>query len=339
MMTQRTDAIQNWLQEKFGMTDAVLSPITNDASFRRYFRVAVDGVHRIVMDAPPDKEPCAPFVDVARRLRDSGLNAPEILAADLEQGFLLLTDLGDQRYLDALSDEEHTERLYGDALSALVAMQACTPMEGLPRYNRRLLHMEMDLFKYWLLGAHLGILLNKKEKKKLKACFKVLSASALSQPRVFVHRDYHSRNLMVMPKHNPGILDFQDAVQGPITYDLVSLLRDCYIVWPRQRVIDWVLGYHDLAVQSGVLAEANEERFLRWFDLMGIQRHVKVAGIFTRLYRRDRKDAYLKDIPTALRYIVEAGADYPELEMLHFLVEYTMLPRITEPCLAESLLK
>ena len=324
-MSQRLNTLQHWLQTQLGVHAPQLVPITNDASFRRYFRVAVNGVSHIVMDAPPDKENCGPFIDVAQRLQASGLNAPQIVASDLEQGFLLLTDFGSQLYLSALN-EAQVENLYGEALDALLVMQTRSSSEGLPLYDHHLLHNEMNLFTNWLLGKHLKMPLSLTEQNHLETGFELLSTAALSQPQVFVHRDYHSRNLMVVPQNNPGILDFQDAVRGPVTYDLVSLLRDCYIAWPRERANEWAKRYYTQAQLTGILNNVEEAQFLRWFDWMGIQRHLKASGIFARLYHRDGKDGYLKDIPRTLNYIVEVGADYPELAALHKLVSQRVLP-------------
>lgn len=332
-MSKRFKELQNWLQTQLELPLAQLVPITNDASFRRYFRAVVDGTSYIVMDAPPDKENCAPFMEIAQRLQQSGLNAPRIIDRYLEKGFLLLTDLGSQLYLSALT-EETVETLYTDALNALVTMQTQTAYDGLPGYDHRLLHQEMNLFSDWLLGQHLKWVLSPTEQTDLATCFELLSTTALSQPQVFVHRDYHSRNLMVVPHHNPGILDFQDAVKGPITYDLVSLLRDCYIAWPQERIQDWVRQYYFQAQIAGILNQVTEYQLFYWFDWMGIQRHLKASGIFARLYHRDGKSGYLKDIPRTLNYIVEVSANYPELAFLHELVSERVLPgyQQTLPC-------
>jgi len=328
-MPQRLEQLKFWLTNEAGLPACRIDPASGDASFRRYFRVTLpDGSSRIAMDAPPEREDCRPFVAVGRALRDLGLNAPQIHAEDLTQGFLLLDDLGTCPYLDALQDPESVERLYGDALGALVVIQACGPQAGLPPYDRRLLLAEMALFRDWLVGEKLGLELTPAEGFMLDAAFDLLADSALEQPQVCVHRDYHSRNLMVTPSPNPGILDFQDAVIGPVTYDLVSLLRDCYIRWPRRRVEEWAMGYFHLAVQSGVLRPEDEGNFLRWFDLMGIQRHLKAAGIFARLDRRDGKPGYLKDIPRTLGYIVEVAGSYPDLAPLGAFVEGRVLPQV-----------
>jgi aminoglycoside/choline kinase family phosphotransferase len=323
-MSERFNMLQDWLQTNLNINAPQLISITNDASFRRYFRVAVNDISYVVMDAPPDKENCAPFVDVAQRLQMSGLNTPQIVASYLEQGFLLLTDLGSQLYLSALNEETQVENLYGDALQALMVMQTRTESDNLPLYDHHLLHREMDLFTDWLVSKHLNLSLIAGERANLDKCFELLSASALSQPQVFVHRDYHSRNLMVVSQNNPGILDFQDAVKGPITYDLVSLLRDCYIAWPRERVNGWA-KYYCTQIQH-ILNDVSETQFLRWFDWMGIQRHLKASGIFARLYHRDGKSGYVRDIPRTLNYIVEVTVDYPELATLHELISKRVLP-------------
>jgi aminoglycoside/choline kinase family phosphotransferase len=275
------------------------------------------------MDAPPDKGDMHSYVAIARRFHALGLNVPEVLEENHDQGFFLITDLGDQLYLQHLSDQT-VERLYGDAMGALVVLQAgsFTQAAGkfLPDYDETLLQREMEIFREWYLGRHLGLKLTAGQQAALDETFMLLTRTALSQPRVWVHRDYHSRNLMVTDHNNPGILDFQDAVRGPATYDLVSLLRDCYIAWPRERVEDWVKGYHDLALQSGIPAGDDDNQFLRWFDLMGVQRHLKATGIFARLNHRDGKPGYLSDIPRTLGYVQEVSARYPELQALNALL-------------------
>lgn len=335
-MTKRFQELLSWLQTHLELPLAQLVPITNDASFRRYFRVIVDATSYIVMDAPPDKENCEPFIDITERLQRSGLNAPQVIAHDLESGFLLLTDLGSQLYLSALT-EETVEQLYTDALNALVTMQTQTTYERLPLYNHRLLHQEMNLFSDWLLGQHLNLVLSPTQRTDLITCFELLSTAALSQPQVFVHRDYHSRNLMMVSHHNPGILDFQDAVKGPITYDLVSLLRDCYITWSPERINRWVRQYYSQAQAAGLLSQQlTESQLFYWFDWMGIQRHLKASGIFARLYHRDGKAGYLKDIPRTLNYIVEVSANYPELAFLHELVSERVLTGLSNQLAVNS---
>ncbi len=327
-MPQRERLLQIWLTNSVGLADFSIELASGDASFRRYYRLVLsDGASRIVMDAPPESENCKPFVAVARHLGELGLNVPVVYEADLEQGFLLLSDLGNEHYLDLLGQGQE-DRLYADALGALMVMQASAAMDGLPVYSQGLLMQEMGLFREWLLNRHLGLVLDVGEQQMLDSIFDLLVTSALEQPQLFVHRDYHSRNLLVTPDPNPGILDFQDAVVGPITYDLVSLLKDCYISWPREQVKEWVFGYFDLVLQSGVLRKEHEGSFLRWFDLMGVQRHLKASGIFARLNIRDGKSGYLKDIPRTLNYIVELVPEYPELEQLAALISGRVLPAL-----------
>jgi aminoglycoside/choline kinase family phosphotransferase len=268
------------------------------------------------------------YVTIARHFHALGLNVPEVLEQDHERGFLLITDLGVQLYQESLN-EQTVDRLYGDALGALIVLQAGTSTttdKFLPDYDEALLLREMEIFREWYLGRHLGLRLSAGQNRVLDEVFAQLARSALAQPRVWVHRDYHSRNLMVTRLNNPGILDFQDAVLGPVTYDLVSLLRDCYISWPREQVEDWVKGYHELALQSGIPAGEDDAGFLRWFDLMGVQRHLKASGIFARLNHRDGKPGYLADIPRTLGYVHEVSARYPELQPLQALLRELKLP-------------
>ena len=319
-MTERLAALHSWLSGEVALSDFTIEPVCGDASFRRYFRVVAAGGDKwVAMDAPPDREDCRPFVKIAEQLRSLGLHVPGVRAQALEHGFLLLEDLGAVHYLDVLN-ESTADRLYGDALGALAVVQACAPTIGLPEYDAALLLREMALFSDWLLQRHLGIRLDTAQQRILQEAFDLLTESALEQPRVCVLRDYHSRNLMVTSSPTPGILDFQDAVSGPVTYDLVSLLKDCYIEWDPARVESWAVGYYQLALQSGVLRHEHEQKFLRWFDLMGVQRHLKAAGIFARLHVRDGKPGYLGDIPRTLGYILQLEPKYPELEGLCRLV-------------------
>jgi len=328
---ERLEKLKNWLESELDFSEYRLKPASADASFRRYFRVQHQGESLIVMDAPPDNENSRPFIDISSLLFDVGLNVPAVIDYDLEQGFLLLSDLGSRSYLDELNSDS-VERLYGDALSALATIQTCIPGDaGLPAYDRALLLKEMELFREWLLGRHLGITPDAAQAATINAAFSLLVDNALQQPQVCVHRDYHSRNLMVRQRNNPGILDFQDAVVGPVTYDLVSLLRDCYIEWPRTQVEDWALGYQQLALQSGILREEHGDpvRFLRWFDLMGMQRHLKAAGIFARLNHRDGKSGYLGDIPRTLAYVVDVASRHDELAEFGVFVETQVMSRLT----------
>lgn len=325
-MPQRMSMLENWLSQSCKLSDFTLKPASGDASFRRYFRLQqTNGNTLIVMDAPPDKENCQPFVQIEQRLRAAGVHVPAIYEQDMAQGFLLLEDLGDALYLDVLN-EDSVERLYGDALSTLMMMQACVATTGLPDYDAELLTNEMALFRDWLLHKHLGMTLTDDEQRMLEQTFHVLTQSALEQPRVFVHRDYHSRNLLPEVAPAPGVIDFQDAVAGPITYDLASLLRDCYVSWPPRLVDEWAMGYFQLCVQSGLLRDEHEDHFLRWFDLMGAQRHLKAAGIFARLKHRDGKSGYLADIPRTLGYIILVAERQPDLKPLADFMEHKVLP-------------
>jgi aminoglycoside/choline kinase family phosphotransferase len=279
------------------------------------------------MDAPPEKEPLRPFLRVARDFEVIGLNVPHIHAENLAEGFLLLGDLGSVPYLDRLN-EATAASLYGDALKALVSIQAEAPTQGLPPYDRALLMREMGLFRDWLIRQELGLTLTAGEQTMLEETFTLLADQALAQPQVCVHRDYHSRNLMVTPENNPGILDFQDAVIGPVTYDLVSLLRDCYISWPEAQVRAWVGDYFELALASGVLRAEHQARLMGWFDLQGVQRHLKASGIFARLNQRDGKPGYLADIPRTLGYITPLAEIYPALSGLGELLNSKVLPAL-----------
>jgi N-acetylmuramate 1-kinase len=311
-VSDRNAVLRSWLIEVLGSKSLELTPASSDASFRRYWRVRRAGETWIAMDAPPEFEDCGRYVDLARRFRACGLNTPEIYAEFREQGFLLISDLGDRVYLGELN-EQSADQLYGDALDALETLQTHAPVEGLPQYDTALLTRELGLFREWLLQGLLELPLDERDHERLDRVESVLIASALEQPRVCVHRDYHSRNLMLTETGNPGVLDFQDAVVGPITYDLVSLLRDCYIAWPEARVRDWAFGYFQRASASGLLDGVEPERFERWFDLMGMQRHLKACGIFARLSLRDGKHGYLADIPRTLGYVLDVAGRDPAL--------------------------
>jgi aminoglycoside/choline kinase family phosphotransferase len=316
-MDQRLQSLRKWLPGRLESALEDIRPASEDASFRRYFRVTTTDGTRIVMDAPPDKEDITPFVTVARRLRDLGLNVPEILDSDPESGFVLLSDLGNRTYLQHLAPDT-VDRLYGDAMGALLVLQAgiFTDSSFLPQYDDKLLYAELELFREWYLGHELGQKPSAGQIRLLDEAWSRLVALALEQPRVWVHRDYHSRNLMVMAANNPGILDFQDAVVGPVTYDLVSLLRDCYIRWPAGQVRTWARGYYDRAANSGMPVGDSAGQFLDWFDAMGVQRHLKAIGIFSRLNHRDGKAGYLRDIPRTLGYVVEIARQREDLEPL-----------------------
>jgi aminoglycoside/choline kinase family phosphotransferase len=314
----RLAQLTRWVFDDLGFEGGRLAPASADASFRRYFRVTRGDDTYIVMDAPPDKEDLGPFSSVARLLLRIGVNVPVILAADSKRGFLLLSDLGVRQYLDEL-EVETADRLYADALGALGTMQTADGAiaRDLPRYSHALLMREMDLMPEWFLGSHLRLQVSAAERGMLAGQFEILAQSALAQPAAFVHRDYHSRNLLVTETDNPGILDFQDAVWGPVTYDLASLLKDCYIAWPAPRVRDWALQYRERLLTRGFpFLGATESEFIRWFDLVGLQRHIKVLGIFARLFYRDGKQQYLKDLPRVLRYTWEAAGAYAETSQL-----------------------
>ncbi len=313
-MDARQQQIIQWIENDLGYQDYSMQPASADASFRRYFRLKdnVNGDSKILMDAPPDKEDSHPFIRIAELLYQRGLNVPQIYAQNFTQGFFLLSDLGSIDYLTQLN-HRNADPLYQDAMQALLAMQT-GPHDSLPTYDEALLQQEMNLFTDWFLVKHKQINLSKQQQQLIQQTFTFLTDSALVQPRVYVHRDYHSRNLMVTEEANPGILDFQDAVTGPVTYDLVSLLRDCYVAWPVEKVEQWIRYFHSLALQKGVLQSVDYHQFKRWFDLMGVQRHLKAIGIFSRLNYRDGKPDYLNDIPRTLSYVAMVSNQYPELK-------------------------
>jgi aminoglycoside/choline kinase family phosphotransferase len=282
------------------------------------------------MDAPPGKENVGPYLRVAQMLLEIGVHAPRVLERSERDGFLLLSDLGTIMYLPELVKPGEADRLYGDAFQALVAIQSRGDGHArhLPPYDEKLLRFEMSLFPDWLLQRHLDLQLSDRESRILASAMDALVANAFEQPQVFVHRDYHSRNLMVCPDSNPGILDFQDAVRGGSTYDLVSLLRDSYIAWPQARVAAWALQYRQLALDAGLDAGRDAAQFLRWFDLMGVQRHLKIGGIFARLFHRDGKAGYLADIPRTLQYAVDSCARHDDFVDLGKLLRDRVLPAV-----------
>lgn len=295
---------------------ASLRPASADASFRRYFRVDTpDGQSLIVMDAPPPQEDVRPFVKVAELFSATGVSVPAILAQDTERGFLLLSDLGSTTYLQQLNPDT-AHKLYIDAIDALILLQVQSRPGVLPVYDRELLHRELMLFPDWYITRHLKATLTDAQSADLNRVFDVLLANNLAQAQVYVHRDYHSRNLMVMNKGNPGILDFQDAVYGPITYDLVSLLRDAYIQWDEELVLDWVIRYWERARRAGLPVSHDVDAFYRDFEFMGLQRHLKVLGIFARLCHRDGKDGYLNDMPMVMDYTRKTAYRYKEFAPL-----------------------
>jgi len=316
----RRDALQAWLTQELKGARFSLAPASEDASFRRYFRAALeDGRSFIAMDAPPGKEDCRPFVHVASLLRDAGVNAPQVHAQDLAQGFLLLSDLGTTTYLQALNDST-APRLFADATDALIRFQLASRAGELPPYDDALLRRELQLFTDWFLAKHLRLSLGEDEKNILEKTFDVLVKSALAQPTAYVHRDYIPRNLMVC-EPNPGVLDFQDAVMGPITYDIVCLLRDAFISWPEERVLDWAVRYWEKAKKAGLPVGADFGEFWRALEWMGLQRHLKVMGIFARLNYRDGKPKYLADTPRFLGYARPVVKRYRELAPLARLLD------------------
>ena len=320
---ERTLALQAWLSRLFPAEKWHLEPASADASFRRYFRISLAdrGESRVVMDAPPEQEDCRPFIQVADLLRQAGLNAPAVLAQDLEQGFLLLTDLGTTTYLAALQqDDARADALFRDATDALIAWQLASRPGVLPLYDRALLRRELDLFPDWYLARHLGLVLAPEQRQVLERMFALILAGNLAQPAVYVHRDYMPRNLMLC-EPNPGILDFQDAVYGPISYDVASLLRDTFISWEEERALDWIVRYWDKARRAGLPVGADFGDFYRNLEWMGLQRHLKVLGIFARINYRDGKSGYVEDAPRFVRYARAVAGRYNALAPLAHLFD------------------
>lgn len=317
-MDARQQALTEWLMTELQLSRVTLQALPADASFRRYFRVQIQGKSVLAMDAPPSKENCQPYIAIANALRAQGLCTPVILAQDVQQGFLLITDFGDSLYLKELTSNNAVE-LYGIALQALHQMQRCLAVPGwtLPLFTTDFMFQELNLFKEWFLVKHLDLTLTAETQALLTQFFYFLAETAANQPQVFMHRDYHSANLMCLPRQQVGILDFQDAFMGPITYDLVSLLRDCYIAWPTQLVTQLALQFHrDLTIK------VSQTEFLRWFDLMGLQRHLKALLTFARKFHRDNNSHYLKHIPRTLNYVMQISQCYPECKpFLNFLRE------------------
>lgn len=307
----RLEQLRNWAATALDVDVASMSPASEDASFRRYFRfVRLGGGTVIAMDAPPPHEDCAVFIRVAELFREAGVNVPAILARDVDRGFLLLTDFGSSTFLDKL-DAHNAGALYPAAIDTLVRLQAASRPGVLPDYDHPLLKREVDLFPDWYVQRHLQKTLTEKQSKALAGVVAALLENNLAQSRVFVHRDYHARNLMVTASE-PGVLDFQDAVYGPITYDLVSLLKDAYVEWTEAQVIDWAVRYWTRARDAGLPVAADFGEFYRDFEWMGVQRHLKVLGIFARLWHRDGKERYLADMPLVLNYLERTTRRYRE---------------------------
>ncbi len=317
----RDRLVHDWVAQRFANETVRIAPASADASFRRYFRLTLpDSSTRILMDAPPAQEDCRPFIKVAGLLAKAGLPAPRVLDQDLEQGFLLLTDLGRIGYLEALNaDLSLADTLIRPVLDALVCWQLASTPATLPPYDGALLRRELELFPEWFIGRHLGVALDDSEKLMLERTFRYLINSALNQPKVFVHRDFMPRNLMLMESEQtlvPALIDFQDAVYGPITYDVVSLFRDAFISWDEEQEIDWVVRYWEKARAAGLPVREDFGDFWREYELMGLQRHLKVLGIFCRLKYRDGKDKYLEDLPRFMRYAKKTASRYLPLKPL-----------------------
>ena len=315
----RRAALQRWLEAQLPGAGFALAPASEDASFRRYFRATLDdGRSFVAMDAPPDKEDCRPFVHVANLLREAGVHAPQVHAQDLAQGFLLLADLGTRTYLQELTGPGAAKvapRLFSDATDALVKWQLATKAGTLPPYDEPLLRRELNLFPEWYVSKHLGVDLSASQAAELEKVFQLLVGSALAQPVVYVHRDYMPRNLM-LSEPNPGVLDFQDAVLGPISYDAVSLVRDAFLSWPEEQVLDWTVRYWEKARTAKLPVDADFADFWRSFEWMGLQRHLKVLGIFARINYRDGKPKYLADTPRFLKYVRDTAGRYSALKPL-----------------------
>ena len=325
----RTKQAESWLHNHFSGQKIYFELLSGDASFRRYFRVAVNRQYFVLMDAPPEKIDSNSFVAIGHNWKNQQIPVPVIYAEDLVNGFILLEDFGDNTFF--LLSKTSLDRQYRDAIDVLIAIQFTSPCANyaLPVYDEDFIRVELSLFKDWLLTKKLGLHLTVKEEKTLHTFFDKLVSSALEQPVVVMHRDYHSRNLMVTPDNTLGILDFQDAVMGPVTYDLVSLLRDCYLKWPAKKV-KMLANYYLDQLNSGQEIRFKQETFFRWFDLMGMQRHLKAAGIFSRLSLRDGKHGYLHDIPRTLDYLVTITARYPEFADINQWLQQRLLPKLAD---------
>ena len=326
---ERRQQLQSWIAAEFPGRPFELAPASADASFRRYFRIrfADDPVSLIAMDAPPGHEDCRPFIRVAELFGASGAHVPRLIRQNLEQGFLLLSDLGSTTYLQAL-DKDNAHNLYAEALGALICIQKASRPGVLPVYSRELLMRELELFPVWYVGRHKGVQLTDKQATQLYEVFERILDVNVAEPQVFVHRDFHSRNLMLSTP-NPGVLDFQDAVYGPLSYDLASLFKDAYIHWEEDFTLDLLARYWETARALGLPVRDDFAAFHRDYEWMGVQRHIKVLGIFARLYHRDGKDAYLKDMPLVMHYLRKACERYGELKPLLRLLEQ-LEPTVTE---------
>ncbi len=312
---QRIERLRTWVASVLPAPLVDWQPASADASFRRYFRASTADGSFVVMDAPPSHEDCGPWLKIAHLFRTAGANTPQIFAENLAEGFILMSDLGSTTYLTALN-ETTADRLYRDANASLIQIQLASQPGVLPPYDEALLRRELDLFPDWYVARYLGATLSDAQRDLLETVFRALIDNNLAQPKVFVHRDWHSRNLMVTDANNPGVVDFQDAVYGPITYDMVSIYKDAYIAWDEDRLLDWVVRYWEAAKKAGLPVDLDFGAFYRDFEWMGAQRHIKVLGIFARLCHRDGKDGYLKDMPLVMRYLRRACERYRELQPL-----------------------
>lgn len=321
-MDTRQDLLRGWLTKECGFNTFLLQAMAGDASFRRYFRVLHGGESWVAMDAPPDRENCVAYIAITKALRDLGLISPDIVQKNVSAGFLLITDLGDRQLLGELNPH-NAQQLYGEALDALAILQTCKQVPGwsVPAFTASFMVKELELFNEWFLQSYLELSLSPATEQMLVNCFNFLANLAASQPVVFMHRDYHSANLMLLPQNKIGILDFQDAFMGPVTYDLVSLLRDCYIDWPDSLVTSLALRY-----KQQVHASISDELFLRWFDGMGLQRHMKALLTFSRKYKRDANPHYLRHMPRTLKYISTVSKRYQELSEFHDFLNTVILP-------------
>jgi len=336
VIDERKQRLIKWLTDIFSTNKFSFERASSDASFRRYFRVQFDGQSFVVMDAPPSKEDCTSFIMIAELLIAHDIHVPQIFHKSLEDGFLVLSDLGSESYLDKLTELTVHER-YQDAVQVLHKMHELSLGDvSIPQYDLSLLQQEMGLFEEWFLNKLLGVDLSIKDKEMLATVRDKVAKSALEQPQVFVHRDYHSRNLMFTESNNPGVIDFQDAVVGPISYDLVSLYRDCYIDWPDEKVYAWLDDFLQQRKERGCGDDFDSVLFYQWFDWMGVQRHMKAIGIFSRLLLRDGKSGYLGDIPRTLAYVIAVCERYDELKPLANLIDKYQLMKKFEVFQADN---
>lgn len=323
-MHERENALKEWLKKIIPESDFSLTPLAGDASFRRYFRVCYQNITQIVMDAPPGKEDLNPFIHISQVLAKENVPTPELIAINVEQGFLLLSDLGDDLLLSHLNAQS-AQSFYQQAIDVLLLIQKCTITDPkLPPFNKTYMLKEMSLCPEWFLKAYLGLELKLEEQTLIQDTMDWIADEVAKQPQVFIHRDYHSRNIMLQQSSSLAVIDYQDAMSGPLTYDLVSLLKDCYIAWPRADVLRWLTYFYE---RQNLATVYSEKEFIRAFDLCGLQRHLKVLGIFARLYLRDGKANYLQNLPLTLQYVLECSEIYPELHpFLHYFQNKVFLP-------------